>query len=65
MTTIETAVKGVSGVSGVVAAVSTLTTTLATMGTQAKTTFTDVQGLDKGELKDAFASSSACNSLTG
>ena len=65
VTTIENAVKGVSGVSGVVAAVSTLTTTLATMGTQVKATFTDLQGLDKGELKDAFASSSACNSLTG
>ncbi len=65
VTTIENAVKGVSGVSGVVGAVSTVTTTLATMRTQVKTTFTDLQGLGaKGELKNAFASSSACNSLT-
>ena len=65
VTTIENAVKGVSGVSDVLAAVSTVTTTLATMGTQVKTTFADIQALDKGELKKAFASSSACDSLTG
>ena len=65
VTTIENAVKGVSGVSGVLAAVPTVTATFATMQTQVKTTFTDIQGLDaKGELKNAFASSSACNSLT-
>ncbi len=65
VTTIENAVKGVSGVSGVLTAVPTVTATFATMGTEVKTTFTDLQGLDaKGELKSAFASSSACNSLT-
>ena len=63
--TIETAVKGASGVSGVLNAVPTTTAALATMGTAVKTTFADLQGLDaKGELKSAFASSSACNSLT-
>jgi uncharacterized protein YoxC len=63
--TIQSAVEGVSGVSGVLTAVSTVTGTLATMGTQVKTTFTDLQGLDaKGELKDAFASASSCDSLT-
>ena len=63
--TIDSAVKDVSGVSGVLSAVSTVTGTLATMGTEVKTTFTDLQGLDaKGELKDAFASSSSCDSLT-
>ena len=42
-----------------------MTATLATMGTEVKTTFTSLQGLDaKGELKSAFASSSACTSLT-
>ena len=51
--------------SGALAAVSTVTGTLATMRTQVKTTVTDLQGLDaKGELKTAFTSSSACNSLT-
>ena len=65
MTTIETTVKGASGVSGLLTAVPTVTATFATMGTEVKTTFTDLQGLDaKGELKSAFASSSACNSLT-
>jgi hypothetical protein len=38
---------------------------LTTMQTDIKTTVTDLQGLDaKGELKDAFANASACNSLT-
>ncbi len=64
-TTIENTVKGASGVSGVLSAVPTVTATLATMGTHVKSTFTSLQGLDaKGELKSAFASSSACNSLT-
>ena len=64
--TIETAVKGLSGVGSALAAVSTVTGTLTTMRTQVKTTVTDIQGLGaKGELKDAFASSSACNALTG
>ena len=50
---------------GVLGAVSTVTTTFATMRTQVKTTFTSLEGLGaKGELKSAFASSSACNSLT-
>ena len=63
--TIEETVKGVSGASEVLTAVSTVTGTLATMGTEVKTTFTDLQGLDaKGELKDAFTSSSDCDSLT-
>ncbi len=63
--TIEDAIKGASGISGVIAAVSSATATLATMGTQVKTTFTDLQGLDaKGELKSAFETSSACNTLT-
>ena len=62
--TIESAVKGVSGLSGALTAVPTVTATLATMRTQVKTTFTNLQGLDaKGELKTAFANSSACNSL--
>ena len=47
--------------SGELGAVSTVKT-LATMRTQVKTTLTDLQA--KGELKSAFASSSACNSLT-
>ena len=65
VTTIENAVKGASGLSGVIAAVSSATATLATMGTEVKTTVADIQGLDaKGELKSAFASSSACNTLT-
>ncbi len=65
--TIETAVHGASGVRGALSAALTVTSTLATMGTQVKMTVTDLQGLDadaKGELKDAFASSSACDSLT-
>ena len=63
--TIESSVKGASGVSGVLSAVTTVTATLATMETQVKTTFTDLQGLDSnGELKDAFASSTSCDSLT-
>ena len=62
MTTIENTVEGISGVKGALTAVPTVTGTLATMETQVKTTFD--QGLDaKGELKNAFASSSACNSL--
>ncbi len=65
VTTIETTVKGASGVSGLLTAVPTVTATFAAMGTEVKTTFADLQGLDaKGELKSAFASSSACNSLT-
>ena len=65
VTTIENTVKGISGLSGVLAAVPTVTATLATMETEVKTTFTSLQGLDaKGELKSAFASSSACTSLT-
>lgn len=65
VSTIEGAVQGASGGSSVLSAVSTVTATLATMGTQIKTTFTDLQGLDaQGELKDAFANSSACDSLT-
>ena len=63
--TIEDAVKGASGISGVIAAVSSATVTLATMQTEVKTTVADLQGLDaKGELKSAFTSSSACNTLT-
>ena len=62
VTTIENAVKGISGVSGVLGAVSTVTTTLATMGTEVKTIFTELD--TKGELKNAFASSGACNSIT-
>ena len=62
MATIENAVKGASGISGVLTAVSSATVTLATMGTEVKTTVADLQGLDaKGELKSAFANSSACN----
>ena len=65
VTTIETTVEGMSGLKGALTAVPTVTATLATMGTEVKTTFTDLQGLDaKGELKSAFDSSSACNSLT-
>ena len=65
VTTIESAVKGVSGLKGALTAVPTVTATFATMQTQVKTTFTSLQGLGaKGELKSAFASSSACNSLT-
>ena len=63
--TIENDVKGASGVSGLLAAAPKVTATLAAMGTEVKTTFASLQGLDaKGELKSAFASSSACNSLT-
>ena len=62
--TIESAVKGASGLSGALKAVPTVTATLATMETQVKTTVTNLQGLGaKGELKTAFANSSACNSL--
>ena len=65
MNTIENAVKGVSGPRGAVSAVPTVTATFATMGTEVKTTLTSLQGLGaNGELKSAFASSSACNSLT-
>lgn len=65
VSTIEGAVQGVSGASDVAGAVSTATTTLATMQTQIKTTVTDLQGLDdQGELKNAFANASACDSLT-
>ena len=61
MTTIENTVEGISGVKGALTAVPTVTATLATLETQVKTTF---EGLDaKGDLKNAFASSSACNSL--
>ena len=62
--TIESTVKGASGISGALTAATTLTGTLATMETQVKTTFTNLQGLGaKGELKTAFANSSACNTL--
>ena len=62
--TIESAIKDASGVSGALTATSTVTGTLGMMRTQITTTFTDLQGLDaKGELKTAFANSSACNSL--
>ena len=62
MTTIENSVQGISGVKGALTAVPAVTGTLATMEAQVKTTF---NGLDaKGELKNAFGSSSACNSLT-
>ena len=65
MTTIENTVKGISGLKGAVTAVPAVTGTLATMETQVKTTFTSLQGLGaNGELKSAFANSSACNSLT-
>ncbi len=62
VTAIENAVKGASGVSGVLTAVPTVTATLATMETQVKTTFKGLEA--NGELKTAFANSSACNSLT-
>ena len=62
--TIESAVSGVSGLGGALKAVPTVTATLATMETQVKTTVTNLEGLGaKGELRTAFASSSACNSL--
>ena len=65
MTTIENTVQGISGVQGAVTAVPAVTGTLATMEKQVKTTFTSLQGLGaNGELKSAFANSSACNSLT-
>ena len=65
MATIQTAVNGASGLNGVLNAVSATTGTLTTMGTQVKSTFSDLQGLDaKGELKDAFAQSTACESLS-
>ena len=65
VSTIEGAVQGVSGASDLPGAVLTVTTTLATMETQVKTTVTDLQGLDdQGELKNAFANASACDSLT-
>ena len=65
VSTIEGAVQGVSGASDLPGAVSTVTATLTTMQTQIKTTVSDLQGLDdQGELKDAFANASACDSLT-
>ena len=65
VTTIENTVNGISGLQGALTAVPTVTATLTTMETQIKTTLTSLQGLDaKGELKSAFANSSACNSLT-
>ena len=65
VTTIENTVQGASGASGVRTAVRTVTGTLVTMRTEVKTTFASLQGLGaKGELKSAFASSSACNTLT-
>ena len=43
-----------------------MTSTLTTMETAVDTTVTNLQGLDaQGELKDAFTSSSECDSLTG
>ena len=62
--TIENAVSGASGLGGALKAVPTVTATLATMETQVKTTVTNLEGLGAtGELKTAFASSSACKSL--
>jgi methyl-accepting chemotaxis protein len=64
-TTIGSAVEGVSSVSDALSAAPTVTDTLKTMQTQIKTTIKDIQGLDaKGELKNAFANSAACDSLT-
>jgi hypothetical protein len=64
-TTIGNAVEGVSSVSDALGAAPTVAGTLRTMQTQIKTTIEDIQGLDaKGELKNAFASSAACDSLT-
>jgi uncharacterized protein YoxC len=63
--TIGSTVDGVSSVSDALGAAPTVASTLETMQTQIKTTIEDIQGLDaKGELKNAFASSTACDSLT-
>jgi hypothetical protein len=63
--TITSAVSGVSSLSDAAGAASTVKSALATMQTEIKTTVTDLQGLGaKDELKNAFANSSACDSLT-
>jgi hypothetical protein len=63
--TIKSAVSGVSSVSEAATAAPTVKNTLTTMKTQIETTIADLQGLGaKDELKNAFANSSACDSLT-
>jgi hypothetical protein len=63
--TITSAVSGVSSVSEAATAAPTVKSTLTTMKTQIETTVADLQGLGaKDELKNAFANSSACDSLT-
>ncbi len=54
-----------SGVSGTLSAISVASATLVTMGQQVSSTFGDLQKLDaKGELEQAFSSSSSCKQLT-
>ena len=63
--TINEAVDDVSDASGVPAAIATVTSTVTTMETAVDTTVTNILALDpQGELKDAFTSSSECDSLT-
>jgi hypothetical protein len=62
--TIKTTVQGASGLRGIVGAAPTVRKTVKAMKTDVTSTVTDIQGLDaSGELKSAFAKSSACSSL--
>ena len=54
-----------SGLQGSVEAVSTMSTTLVTMRDQVKAAGNQLRTLPKGELKDAFANSQTCQSLSG
>jgi hypothetical protein len=60
----ETAGK-MTGLTGSVEAVSIMSTTLVTMRDQVKAAGNQLRTLPKGELKDAFADSQTCQSLTG
>ena len=62
---IQSSVNSASGVSGTLSAISVASATLVTMGQQVSATFGELQKLDaKGELEQAFSSSSSCKQLT-
>ena len=61
--TIEKAVSGVSGVRGSAGALAQIRTVVATAKIEVTSTIADLQNLPTGELKSAFASSSACESV--
>lgn len=63
--TIQDAVDNASGITGALSAAQTTKDTITKAGTQVSSTVTTLQGLDgQGELKDAFTSSSSCQTLT-